>query len=300
MVAVAAIVTVIRTPVVVVGASREIVPMVRVGALNIPRTSSLGNDSGVVRALDRNAPAPVQAAVNIHTALGIMHIADSAIGASLDRAAVLQMSLLASLGNRPSSRNARIGRMRGGVSRVRARCSSSRGRSRVTSRGRSRVTGGGRSRVTSRGRSRVTSRGRGRVTSRGRGRVTSRGRGRVTSRGRGRVTSRGRGRVTSRGRGRVTSRGRGRVTSRGRGRVTSRGRGRVTSRGRRLGRCWLVRGRPGRCCRRLGRCRLVGSRPGRCRSARGSGTGCRGPGWCPFIRGSLRRRACRLLIIRLG
>jgi hypothetical protein len=48
------------------------VPIVGVTSLNIARASPLGNDSGVVRALNGDALTPIDAVVNIHPVLGIM------------------------------------------------------------------------------------------------------------------------------------------------------------------------------------------------------------------------------------
>ena len=93
---------------IVVCAPRIVVPVMRVSSLNIARASPLGNDSGVVRTLYRDALAPIDPVVNIHPALGIMHIAHSAVGALLQRAAILQLGLLAAFGRR-LARDAGVG-----------------------------------------------------------------------------------------------------------------------------------------------------------------------------------------------
>ena len=87
-VGISAVVTVIGPALVVVGAARIFVAVVKVPTLHIAGASALGKNSRVIVALDDDTGVSVDPVVNIHPAPGVMQIANSAVGAALHCAAI--------------------------------------------------------------------------------------------------------------------------------------------------------------------------------------------------------------------
>src|ERR1035437_5780678 len=85
---------------VVVRPPAKIVAVVTVPALHISGTAPLGNHAAAVMALDRDSAAAAQVVMDVHAALGVMHVADLAAGAGANRAAALGDVLVAALGRR--------------------------------------------------------------------------------------------------------------------------------------------------------------------------------------------------------
>jgi hypothetical protein len=80
MVVIAVIEVAVRVTVVGVAAPPEIVAMVIVRALHIARTATLSIDVAVVGAFYMDCPVAVQPVMHVHAPLGVMHVADLAIG----------------------------------------------------------------------------------------------------------------------------------------------------------------------------------------------------------------------------
>jgi hypothetical protein len=96
---VAAVVAVVFMAVVVVSPPAKIAAMVAIPALSIPGTATLGDHAAVARALHRDSAVAVQLMMDIHPPLGVMHVADPAVGTGSNRAAVLCDVRIASLGS---------------------------------------------------------------------------------------------------------------------------------------------------------------------------------------------------------
>jgi hypothetical protein len=80
-------------------APRKIVAMIVVWALHIPRTATLPVDAAVVGALHRDSAVAVQPVMHIHAPLGVMHVADPAVGPGANRAAAAGDALMAAPGH---------------------------------------------------------------------------------------------------------------------------------------------------------------------------------------------------------
>ena len=62
---------------VIVGAPRILMAMIRVGPLHIAAPAALGNDAGVIMALDHHTPVSVQTMMDLHAATRVVHRGDS-------------------------------------------------------------------------------------------------------------------------------------------------------------------------------------------------------------------------------
>jgi hypothetical protein len=69
-----------------------------IAALHITATSALGDQPAAIMALYRDSPPTAQVVMDVHPALGIMHIAHLAAGAGTHRAAAFCDVLGAALG----------------------------------------------------------------------------------------------------------------------------------------------------------------------------------------------------------
>src|SRR5271157_231871 len=76
----------------------KIVAVVTIATLHVSRPAPLGNNAAAVMALDRDSVAAAQIVMDVHAALGVMHVADLAVGAGTNRAAALGDVLTAALG----------------------------------------------------------------------------------------------------------------------------------------------------------------------------------------------------------
>ena len=97
-IAVAAVIVFIGTAVVIVAAPREVMPVEAVRPLDISWTSPLGDKSRMISALNRHSLATVQSMMDVHAALGIVHVAQLAVRATLECAAAFQLMLLGTFG----------------------------------------------------------------------------------------------------------------------------------------------------------------------------------------------------------
>jgi hypothetical protein len=97
-VAVAAIEAGVLVTVVIVGPAAKIAAVVTVPALDIPRAASLGKEAAVTGPIHRDHAIAIQAVMHIHSAAGVMDVADPAIGSGANGAAVGGDMLVASAG----------------------------------------------------------------------------------------------------------------------------------------------------------------------------------------------------------
>ena len=97
-IAIAAVEAAVLVAVVEVAAPAEIMAMVVVPALHVTRTAAFTVDAAVVGALNMDSAVSVQPMMDVHAALGVMYIADSATWPPGYRGAVTGNMRSASLG----------------------------------------------------------------------------------------------------------------------------------------------------------------------------------------------------------